>query len=189
MRARSGIALLGAALALAACDRKLEPFDPNEQPRQPDLSKIFPEGAERAERAQPGLPEAPGSGRGAEPVAAEAGEPIRGSVRIAPELADRVPDGAVLFLIASRGAAGPPLAVKRIPEPSFPMDFELGPDDRMIQSLPFSGPLQLRARGDADGNAMSRTPGDLFGELAAPVEPGAAGVDVLIDQAVTSPQG
>lgn len=189
MRARSGIALLGAALALAACDRKLEPFDPNEQPRQPDLSKIFPAGAERAERAQPGLPEAPGSGRGTEPVAAAAGEPIRGSVRIAPELADRVPDGAVLFLIARRGAAGPPLAVKRIPEPSFPLDFELGPDDRMIQTMPFAGPLTLSARVDADGNAMSRTPGDLFGELAAPVEPGAAGIDVLIDQAVTSPQG
>src|SRR5512138_2283956 len=47
------------ALALAACDRNLEPFDPNEQPHEPDLSKIFPEGADSAEPAQPGLPPAP----------------------------------------------------------------------------------------------------------------------------------
>jgi cytochrome c-type biogenesis protein CcmH len=189
MRARSRFALLGAVLALAACDRKLEPFDPDEEPRQPDLSRIFPAGAERAERAMPGLPEPPGGGRGAAPLAAESGEPIRGSVRIAPELAGRVPDGAVLFLIARRAEGGPPLAVKRIESPGFPLDFELGPGDRMIEAMPFAGPMRLSARVDADGNATSRTPGDLLGEASAPVEPGASGIELLIDQALTAPQG
>jgi cytochrome c-type biogenesis protein CcmH len=190
MRARRWLLLLGALLAWLGCDRNLEPYDPNEQPRQPDLSKIFPAGAERAERAQPGLVAAPGMEERGTAPAAEAGEPIHGTVRIAPELASQVPSGAVLFLIARNAAGGPPLAVKRIQSPSFPLEFELGADDRMIQAMPFAGEMALSARLDADGNATSRTPGDLQGAAAAPVHPGATGVEVLIDQALpAAPQG
>lgn len=171
-------------LALAGCDRHMEPFDPSEQPHQPDLSRIFPEGAERAQEPVMGMPQpppAPGSGpRGAAPVAA--GAPVSGTIRLAPELEGRVPEGAVLFLIARRGAAGPPLAVKRLSVPSFPFDFELGPEDRMIQTMPFTGPMELSARVDRDGNATSRTPGDLQGRLADPVSPGDAGLELVIDE-------
>lgn len=184
MRARSWIALLGAALALVACDRKIEPFDPSEEPREPDLSRIFPAGAERAERVEPGLPAPPGEERGAPSVAKESGAPIRGRVRLAQELERRVPAGAVLFLIARRNEAGPPLAVKRISNPSFPLEFEIGPDDRMIEAMPFAGPIKLSARVDADGNATSRSPGDLEG-VAGPFEPGASGVEVVIGRDAT----
>ncbi len=184
MRGLRRTCLFAAALALQGCDRNIEPFDPDEQPHQPDLSRIFPAGAERVGRAEPGLPEAPGAGRGAMPLAAESGAPIRGTVRIAPELESRVPAGAVLFLIARNPDGGPPLAVKRMPTPSFPFEFEIGPDDRMIQAMPFAGTLSLSARVDADGNATSRTPGDLQGASASPVEPGATGVEVVIDQAL-----
>ena len=184
MRELWRICFLAAALALSACNRKIEPFDPNEQPHQPDLSKIFPAGAERAERAVPGLPPAPDGGRGAAPVAAESGPPIHGVVRLAAGLEGRVPSGAVLFLIARRPDGGPPLAVKRIADARFPLEFELGPDDRMIEALPFAGPMTVTARIDADGNASSRTPGDLFGASGEPVEPGATGIEVVIDQAV-----
>jgi cytochrome c-type biogenesis protein CcmH len=187
MRARSRIALLGAALAFAGCDRNLEPFDPNEQPRQPDLSRIFPEGAERAQQAAPGLPAAPDSGRGAAPLAAESGAPVHGTVQLAQQLEGKVLPGSVLFLIARRQEGGPPLAVKRIPSPRFPLDFELGPDDRMFQAMPFAGPLSLAARVDSDGNAMSRTPGDLQGEAKGPFEPGASGIVLVIDQVVPAP--
>src|SRR3990170_3521893 len=95
------------ALVLAGwlgCDRNVEPFDPNEQPAAPDLSRIFPPAAEAA---------------GGE------GPPIRGTVSVADELAGRVPPGAVLFLIARRGGGGPPLAVERTPSPRFPLEFSL----------------------------------------------------------------
>jgi hypothetical protein len=182
MRARSRIALLGAALALLSCNRRIEPFDPNEQPRQPDLSRIFPAGAERAEEVQPGLPAAPDAGRGAPSLAAESGAPIRGSVRLAPGLESKVPPGAVLFLIVRNSQSGPPLAVKRIEEPRFPFDFEIGPDDRMIKARPFAGPLALTARVDSDGNPMSRSPDDLEGAAPGPLQPGATGVEVVIGQ-------
>jgi hypothetical protein len=175
------------ALVLAGwlgCDRNVEPFDPNEQPAEPDLSRIFPAGAEPEAAAPPGLPPAPG--RGAPPLAAEAASadapPIRGTVTVADELAGQLPPGAVLFLIARRGGAGPPLAVVRIASPHFPLEFSLGPENRMLATIPFEGELQLTARLDTDGNAMSRQPGDLEGRAPGVVSPGATGVAVVLDE-------
>jgi cytochrome c-type biogenesis protein CcmH len=176
-----------ALLGVAGCDRNLEPFDPDEKPREPDLSKIFPEGAESAEPPQPSLPPAPGEARGAPPVASEepglqsSDAPVTGTVELAPELAGKTPAGAVLFIIARRGG-GPPLAVKRVPNPQFPLPFTIGPDDRMIQTMPFAGPIALSARIDSDGNATSRSPGDLMGAArGGPVAPGAIGVVIVLD--------
>ncbi len=169
---------------LAACDRNLEPFDPAEQPRQPDLSKIFPAGAENAPIApEPSLELPPPPGMRAAPaLAAESGAPIRGTLRVAPELQGAQPSGAVLFLIARTATAGPPLAVKRIEAPRFPLDFEIGSADRMLESVPFAGAVLLSARLDTDGNATSRTPGDLQGSAGQPVSPGASGVEIVLDQ-------
>jgi len=203
-RTASAAALRGAARRLASlslvvlvaalatgCDRNIEPYDPDEEPREPDLSKIFPEGAERAQQQPPSLPPAPGGERGAPALSAEqmAGEPgpgsdappIEGRVEVAPELGGALPPDAVLFIIARRASGGPPLAVKRVAGPAFPLAFSLGPDDRMIQSMPFVGPIRLSARLDGDGNAMSRSPGDLQGELPEPLDPGATGVVVRLD--------
>jgi hypothetical protein len=169
--------------ALSGCDRNVEPFVEGEQPRQPDLSAIFPEGAERAAgpRGDVQLPEAPQrGGRGADP-SSEA-PPIRGVIRVADALADRVDSGGVLFLIARAGSAGPPLAVQRVAQPSFPLEFALGPEHRMIQTLPFAGELVLTARLDSDGDAGSRTPGDLQGRAAGVHAPGASGVVILLDE-------
>ena len=86
-----------------------------------------------------------------------------------------------LFIIARHGA-GPPLAVKRVADPKFPVQFSVGPEDRMIQSMPFTGPIELTARIDGDGNATSRSPGDIMGTArGGPVEPGASGVAILLD--------
>lgn len=179
---RGSIVLVLLALAGAACDRNVEPYDPNEKVATPDLSKIFPEGAERSGDGQAlrGVmpePAAPAS----EPPGGEAA-PLAGTIRITAELAERVPEGAVLFLIARTGTGGPPTAVRRIAGPSFPLDFEIGPDDRMIAALPFAGPFQLTARIDADGNAMSRNPGDLQGEAVGSFSPGAKDIEIVIDE-------
>jgi hypothetical protein len=191
------VLLLLAALALS-CDRKIEPFVPGEKPEAPDLSRIFPEGAEKAakQEAASGAP-SPMGGRGAPPVAGPSGpqaagaggpaaassdEPITGTVSIAPELARRAPAGAVLFLIARTAESGPPLAVKRIPDAKLPLDFSIGPDDRMIRAMPFVGPIHLSARLDSDGNAMTKLPGDLSGAAPEPHQPGDRGVSIVIDQ-------
>ena len=193
----SGAVPLVLAVFLASgCDRHVEPFVPGEQPEQPDLSKIFPEGAGDARPVMAELPPSPQQ-RGAPPLMPTAApvpaaapeqvqapveaKPIRGTIRLAPELEDRVPAGGVLFIVVRLGSAGPPLAVKRIPSASFPLDFEIGPDNRMIQSVPFAGPLQISVRVDADGN-VSKGPGDLAGDAIDGVEPGANDVVLLLDR-------
>jgi len=180
MRTTSLIALLLLALA-TACDRNIEPYDPNEKVEKPDLSKIFPEGAERSGDAQVmrgAMPEA------AAPVAPapRGGAPLSGTIRLATDLEGRVPAGAVLFLIARTGGGGPPTAVRRIADPSFPLDFEIGPGDRMIEAMPFEGPFELTARVDADRNAMTRNPGDLQGEAEGRFAPGAEDIEIVIDE-------
>lgn len=182
MRSLAASALLVTLLAASGCDRNTEAFDPDEQPARPDLGKIFPEGAERAARVEPSLPSF--GGRGAPSVAAEAaaGAAIAGTVRLGAGL--QAPPDSVLFIIARTGTAGPPVAVKRVPDPSFPLEFQIGPEDRMIKAMPFTGPFQLSARADSDGNAATRTPGDLQGALPTAVAAGTTGIDLVLDEAL-----
>jgi cytochrome c-type biogenesis protein CcmH len=107
---------------------------------------------------------------------------IEGTLELAPDLAGRVPPGAVLFVIARTAPSGPPLAVVRVASRSFPVRFSIGPDDRMIQSMPFAGEIRISALVDADGNAMTRSPGDLQGTTETPNAPGDRGVRLLIDE-------
>jgi hypothetical protein len=161
-----------------ACHRNVEPFDPDEQVVEPDLSAIFPEGVERSKAREPAPAMMPMGGRRG---AAATGPPLSGQVLLAPELAERVPEGAVMFLMAWPPDAGPPVAVKKIPSPEFPLSFELGPDDR-LHDMPFEGPFKLSARLDADGDAATRGAGDLQGSAQGTHQPGATGVTILIDE-------
>jgi len=203
-----------------ACDRNVEPYQPGEEPRAPDLARIFPggtgatgdAGAADAQRAADGgalaaaqsgaggaraafrpsrTEGAGGSGaassgaEGASGRAARGAEgAITGRIDVAPELARAAPAGGILFVIARpQGAAGgPPLAVVRIAEPEFPVEFAIGPGDVMIPSMRFEGPIALHARLDADGNAMTRGASDLSSAPAEPLSPGATGVTLVLAQ-------
>jgi cytochrome c-type biogenesis protein CcmH len=164
---------------VGGCHRNVEPFDPDEQVVEPDLSAIFPEGAERSNDSRQDAPALMPMGGRREAVVK--GPPVTGQVLLAPELTGRVPEGAVLFLIARTSDSEPPVAVKRIPAPEFPLAFELGPDDRMPHAMPFVGPFQVTARVDADGKAATQV-GDLQGAAQGTHSPGATGVIILIDE-------
>ncbi len=183
---RPSIAVLLLAVAvLAACDRRVDPFDPDEKPEQPDLSRIFPP------EVTPGLepdgppsePPAPPGTRGGPPPAVAtrgSGEPIRGTILLAPQAVERAA-GRVLFIFARSPQGGPPLAAKRVESPTFPLEFSLGPEDRMIEARPFAGPLLVSARLDSDGNATTRDPADPRAEPSAPVFPGATLPPLLLE--------
>jgi hypothetical protein len=180
MTSRWIVSLLLPLVLAGGCHRNVEPFDPSEKVVEPDLSAIFPEGVERSNAprgdARPAMPMA---GRR---MAAATGPPLTGQILLAPELAERVPRGAVLFLIARASDSGPPVAAKLIPAPEFPVAFELGPEDRMAHDMPYEGPFQITARVDADGDAATRTAGDLRGVTEGNHSPGATGVTILIDE-------
>jgi cytochrome c-type biogenesis protein CcmH len=110
---------------------------------------------------------------------------ISGKINIDPKLKTNLDSNVALFIIArpAGGAGGPPLAVKKIEKPSFPLNYRLGQENVMMQGTPFTGKINVTARLDKDGNAATRGPGDLTGEYKKnPVEVGTNNVDVVIDQ-------
>jgi hypothetical protein len=179
------IVLVVALLATGGCDRRVEPFVPGEKAQTPDLAKIFPAGADRAARPAAGMPSMPRSGappaRGAPPVE-ELAAPIEGTIQLAPEFAGSVPPNAVLFLMAHGEAGGPLVAAQRIAAQRFPIAFSIGSADHMMAAGSFSGPLRISVRIDTDGDAATRSAGDLLGSSAQTHQPGDRGVVVLISE-------
>ena len=179
--------IVALGLAVVACDRNIEPYQPGEEARSPDLARIFPDakGGVGSVDGQVGSEEG-GNTRGALPPAraeaggapSTAGTAITGEITLPAELAMARPDDAVLFVIARPEGVqgGPPLAVLRIPDPEFPLAFSIGPENVMIPSMQFAGAISLSARLDADGNAMTRTPGDISSARQDGLAPGASGV-------------
>lgn len=192
----------------AGCDRNIEDFKPGEEASPPDLARIFPapaggvgsaagaqENAEAGDGATPraAFPPSRTEARTDAPTQPRPGEragaagssaPIAGTIEIASDLADSAPAGSILFVIARPEGArgGPPLAVVRIAEPRFPLSFAIGPEDVMIPSMQFAGPISLSARLDADGNAMTRSAGDISSAVAASLAPGAEGVRLVLSE-------
>jgi hypothetical protein len=188
--------------AVLGCDRNIEPYQPGEEPRDPDLARIFPgppaggmgaggaeggaagAGASRAAFPPSRTEAADGPSAASEGATTATAAPISGRIELAPELAGERPAGATLFVIARPEGAvgGPPLAVLRIPDPEFPVEFEIGPGDVMIPSMRFEGPISLTARLDTDGNAMTRAATDLSSAAAPPAPPGTTAVVLVLAQ-------
>lgn len=182
MRSAALLALLlmAALWAGVGCDRNVAPFDPAEEPQQPDLSRIFP----APEQPMPAGGAGPAGAAGEPTRAATAGRPgaaVRGTVHVAGEVAPS--SASVLFVIArpAGAAGGPPLAVVRVSTPRFPLDFEIGPADVMIPSMRFEGAIELTARLDVDGNASTKSDDDRSTPAALAVVPGDVGVALRLE--------
>ena len=107
-----------------------------------------------------------------------------GTITLVLPLQGSVPPDALLFVIARAAGAtgGPPMAVLRVANPKFPFDFEIGPKNVMIPRMRFEGDIDITARVDGDGNAMTKLAGDLSGQSQKPERPGATGVTIVLDQ-------
>ena len=115
------------------------------------------------------------------PPAAEGGKTIRGVVRVAPALAEKAKGKAAIFIIARGKQPGPPLAVMRILNPRFPLEFTMGEQNVMMQGMAFAGEVSLIAKLDGDGKVGTQ-PGDIFGGARGPVQVGARGVEIVLSQ-------
>ena len=112
---------------------------------------------------------------------AGSGKTIRGVVRVAPALAEKAKSKAAIFIIARGKQPGPPLAVMRILNPAFPLEFTMSEQNVMMQGAAFEGEVRLIAKLDGDGKVGTQ-PGDIFGGARGPVEVGARGVDIVLSQ-------
>ncbi len=110
---------------------------------------------------------------------------VSGTIRIDPSLADQIPEGASLFLIArSEGVQrGIPLAVKKLQGITFPYSFTLGQADVMLPGALFEGPVTIFARLDKDGDAAP-APGDIDGVVAT--KPGDQQVEIILNHLIGS---
>jgi cytochrome c-type biogenesis protein CcmH len=143
---------------------------------------------ESAQREGKGLPVAGDSAPRREAralVTPPAAATIAGRVDVSPALATKVAVTDTVFIFA-RAVDGPrvPLAVLRIAAKDLPKEFTLDDSMGMAPGAKLSGAAAVivEARISKSGNALPQ-PGDFSGR-SAPVKPGAAGVNVVIDQVV-----
>jgi cytochrome c-type biogenesis protein CcmH len=157
------------------------------------LLNLIPPGEERNEIAKvlaeipsEGGPRSPSAGQTTSaPTATSSAAKITGRITIDPKLKANLDPNAALFIIArpASGAAGPPLAVKKIDRATFPLDYTLGQENVMMQGTTLTGKINITVRVDKDGNPTTRGAGDLTGDYKKnPVEVGTKNVDIVIDQ-------
>jgi len=90
------------------------------------------------------------------------GESISGTITVNKNSEKEIKSGGTLFIFAKNagGKAGDgqmPVAVQRIADPKFPVKFELGPENAMVQGTPFVGPFKVYARYSQVGNATDKS--------------------------------
>ncbi len=123
---------------------------------------------ERLAQARQALAVDPARRSGMTPPGATAGavaSRISGTVLLGDGVRNTGPIRGALFVIARKGG-GPPLAVKRITDPTFPLPFALGPEDVMHQGSELRGEVTLIARLKRDGRPGPAITGDLEGVAA-----------------------
>ncbi len=151
-----------AAAVVCSCSKSVGPFDP-----------ALGDAASLA-NATPLGPAGP-------PVALPPAWTISGTIRIAPDLQDKIGPTDVVFVTARVPGQRMPIAVSRIGNLAFPMAFTLDPSHAGEGG---GGPpegLDVSARVSKGGMAGPAKPGDLEGRHAGPVKPGASGVEITID--------
>ncbi|MGH7845331.1 MAG: tetratricopeptide repeat protein, partial [Candidatus Binatia bacterium] len=149
--------------------------------------RLMPAGPER-EEVQKTLVEInlPGSLAPAQTKPAPAAA-ISGTVSLGNGVKHQTDGNAVLFIIGrpAQSGGGPPLAVKKIERPRFPVAYSLSQENVMMPGGSFSGKVAISARLDKDGNPTTRQTGDLTGEYKKnPVAVGTQKVDIVIDKAM-----
>lgn len=147
-----------------------------------DLGRM-PADAKRPAQSAASKPAPTGNAKPAEKPVPSGTAKLQGVIEVDPKLKSKVESRAVLFIIARPAGGGPPIAVKKIARPSFPLAYSLGPEDAMSPDASFSGKVVVSARLDKDGDPMTRGAGDLSGEYKKnPVEIGSAKVEIVLDQ-------
>ena len=136
------------------------------------------------QKAPEDAPLAPAAGPAATPKAEAGHTLVSGTIRIDDALKDKLPASAILFIVARpAGEMASPVSVKRVDAVTFPVNFTLEADHLMMGgSVPDK--LVVTARLDQDGDAISKSPGDLTGAAKEPVAPGATGVDVVLSEVI-----
>jgi cytochrome c-type biogenesis protein CcmH len=115
----------------------------------------------KSHKAEPQQPAVPPNHPTLPEPGAEAGDAVHLTLNVDPSARGRVPQNAVIFLIARpQGVtAGPPVAVKRLTAASFPLQVDFSSADSMM-GQPLPAKFHLEARIDSDGDPLTKSPTD-----------------------------
>lgn len=90
---------------------------------------------------------------------------ISGKVLASEAMADKVAAGDVIYVMARNAATGTLLAVTRVEVGELPVSFTLSGGGAMHGGASLAGKVRVEARVDKDGDAMTKNPGDVVGEV------------------------
>lgn len=174
-------------ICLAACDKSTSAPPPSAQQATKGLPATGEAPAAAPAAMPPGHLPAGHPPITAQPSAAGSGETLEGTIVVAPAFKDQVKPGDTLFIVAravdaSGNVQRMPVAVDRAQVTSFPLAFTLSADNVMVAGAPFAGPMQVTARVDKDGEAMTREAGDVEGTVKVTVPQ--KGITITLDTPV-----
>ncbi len=106
---------------------------------------------------------------------------VSGTVGLAPASAGFRPKPNTMLFIVARGEGGVPFAVRKVINPSFPLEYSMDSSDLILPELL---PLRLRLEAflNTHGEIGAPRPGDLYGSLERDVFLADKGCDFLLDR-------
>lgn len=180
------VAALAVGLVLMGCNtQNVEPPQSKEQAATQAESSGGPMDATKMPAGHPPIGQMP-SGQmpsGQMPLAEGEGPSITGTISLAPELADKASSGAVLYIIARQEGMNAPVAVSRLQEVTFPVDYSLNRQHMMGTMESDDAKVNVTARLDKDGFVGPTQPGDIEGSYSKnPVSMGDSNIDITLDK-------
>jgi hypothetical protein len=109
---------------------------------------------------------------------------ITGTITISPKTAARAKVGTPLFVIVKQADAagkpvGTPLAVDKLSWDGNPISYDVTEGQAMVNGTQMTGDVVVTARIDQDGDAISKQPGDIVGEVRVKVP--ASNANITLD--------
>lgn len=109
---------------------------------------------------------------------------VSGTITLAASLQAKAPrSGAVLFIVA-KNRGGVPVAVLRIVNPQFPVDFTMTEAELLVPGSRPKGPFGISVEMNTHDRLGAPAPGDLEGTHRGTVSPGGRRVHIVIDRQV-----
>ncbi len=108
---------------------------------------------------------------------------VSGVIQLAPSVAANVKPGDAIYVIARNAATGTAVAVVRLVAPEkWPLPFTLSGSHTMQPGSGLFGKVKLEARVDKDGDAMTKNPGDVVGQVPDLVAVPSSNVTLTLDK-------